>query len=340
MTEKNRNLLINTLHIMKRKLLVLSAIIFALATRTAQAQLINAGFETWSTDALAPTANDPNSGNGTTGWWDYNFFNSSFVGSSPISVTKCTDTIHTGTYSARIQSVIYTATSHSLNSPWGIPFIGHAYSDTLGILFNGNVNVTSQSYKPGIPCIQKITQFSFYYQYKPNGVDTAECRVELVHLRASVAGGVFKTGKATGASGWQQATITLTYVSALTPDTMYILFSSSSLDVKPKPNSVLWIDDVSVTLPAGINEPLSALAELEVYPNPASNSVNFRINGLKNSATLSIFDITGKIIDNIIVNDDLTSVNTQTYSNGLYFYRLCDNAGIFIRSGKFNVVKF
>ncbi|MBK6985049.1 MAG: hypothetical protein IPH32_09990 [Bacteroidetes bacterium] len=50
----------------------------------------------------------------------------------------------------------------------GNTFIGHPYNDTLGILFNGNANVSNQSYAPGIPYTQKITQFHIYYQYKPN----------------------------------------------------------------------------------------------------------------------------------------------------------------------------
>ena len=224
---------------MKKILLVFSALTLVFEGNLAHAQLVNPGFETWTNDYSVPSAMNPNSGNGTTGWCDYNFFNYSYVGSSPISVTRCTDTIHTGSYSARIQTKVYTPTSWGIYKNWGIPFVGHVYSDTLGILFTGNLNETSVTYKPGIPCTQKITQFSFYYQYKPNGVDTAECRIELVKSGVLVAGGIFKTSVATGLSGWQQANVSMTYVSSVTPDTMWILFSASSLDKNPKPGSVL-----------------------------------------------------------------------------------------------------
>src|ERR1035437_1149708 len=237
---------------MKKHLLILPALALVFASQAAHAQLINPGFETWSADALVPSAMNPNTGNGSTGWWTYNMFNYSFLGSSPLSVFKC-DTAHSGTYSARIKTVIYTPTSNSYNAPWGVSFIGHNYLDTLAILFNGTTNETSASYKPGIPFTQKIATLSFWYQYAPQAGDTAECRALLVTNRVAQGGGLIKITNVTGPT-WQQATITFAYVNSLTPDTLYILFSSSSLDHKPKAGSVLLVDDVSVTLLTGINE--------------------------------------------------------------------------------------
>lgn len=203
---------------MKKIVQLYFALTFLIGTQIAKAQLINPGFETWTNDAIVPTAMNPNSGNDTSGWWDFNYFNSSFLGSSPISVTRCTDTVHGGSYSVRLQTRAYTPTSWNYYNSWGIPFIGHAYNDTLGILFNGNVDVNTQKYYPGTPYTQKITQFKFFYQYKPTGNDTAICRVLLVNQRNPIAGGVFKTNVPTGTSGWQQATINLTYINTLTPD--------------------------------------------------------------------------------------------------------------------------
>ena len=108
---------------MKKTLLVLSALMLAFTMSVAKAQLINPGFETWSTDMLVPTAMNPNSGNGTYGWWDYNFFNYSMIGSSPISVTRCTDTVHTGSYSVRLQTKVYTPTSWNIYKSWGKRYI-------------------------------------------------------------------------------------------------------------------------------------------------------------------------------------------------------------------------
>jgi hypothetical protein len=259
---------------MKKLLQFTSVVIMLVFTNTLKAQLINPGFETWTNDFLVPTAMNPNGGNGSTGWWDYNYFNSSFLGSSPVSVTRCTDTVHSGTYSVRLQTKVYTPTSWNYYNAWGTPFIGHPYNDTLGILFNGMANMSTQVYAPGIPFTQKITQFHIYYQYKPNGNDTAVFRVSLVNQRNLIAGGMFKTNVATGASGWQMATINMTYISSLTPDSMWVLISSSSLEKNPKAGSILWLDDASVTLPTGINQSMSTENDIEIFPNPSTGLIN------------------------------------------------------------------
>ncbi|MGP8216382.1 MAG: T9SS type A sorting domain-containing protein [Bacteroidia bacterium] len=307
------------------------------------AQVINPDFSTWSADILAPSANNPNAGNGTTGWDTYNFLNNASVGGSPISVLRC-DTAYTGsTYSARIQTVVYTPTSYSLYvKDWGIPFIGHVYSDTLGLLWTGTTTVdianpSGSTFIPGFPFTQKISQLTFYYQYKPNGVDSAECRVELRNASTPLAGGLVKISAAS--SVWQQAVVPISYVNTiLTPDTLWIIFSSSSFDSKPMPGSILWIDNVGVT-PLGIEPVMAADGSITVYPDPACNTVNFNIAGINNAATLSIFDITGEKINSFAVHNCLNIINTETFSNGIYFYRMYDNTGGIIKTGKFSVIR-
>lgn len=295
-----------------KKIITLFVLVFNL---TAGAQIINPGFETWSADVLAPTANNPNSGNNSTGWWTYNMFHNPSIGSSPISVFRC-DTFHGGSYSARIKTVIYTAASYSLCAPWGVPFIGHNYLDTLGILFNGNTSELTGIYKPGIPFTQKINQFSFWYQYFPNGVDTAECRIMLVNNRNPVAGGLVKLPVATG-STWQQATITMTYVSSLTPDTLYVLFSSSSLDKKPKPGSTFLVDDLSVTILSGIEQVTDNTGQIKVYPNPSNNNVIIESDVAK-LGIVNIYNSLGEIVVQIKSGNTREQIDVSKLPAGIY----------------------
>jgi hypothetical protein len=308
---------------MKKRLQFFTTIVLLLTIHATKAQLINPGFETWTNDFLVPTAMNPNSGNATTGWWDYNYFNSSFLGSSPISVTRCSDTVHSGSYSVRLQTRVYTPTSWNYYNAWGTPFIGHPYNDTLGILFNGNANVSNQSYAPGIPFTQKITQFKIYYQYKPNGNDTAVFRVSLVNQRNLVAGGIFKTNVSTGASGWQQATINMTYVNSLTPDSMWVLISSSSLDKNPKAGSILWLDDASVSLPTGVNEILRDNNEIEIFPNPTSGVFTIQSNFVSNEFLfIEVYDILGKKVHDSVENRHSNYiVDISQQPKGIYFVK-------------------
>lgn len=311
---------------MKKTLFILSSLIVVFTTSITQAQIINPGFETWTPNTLVPLAMDPNSGDGTTGWWEYNYFNSSFLGSSPISVTRCTDTVHSGSYSVRLQTKVYTPTSWNLYSNTGTPFIGHPYNDTLGILFNGNVNIATQTYKPGIPLNQKLIDYKFYYQYKPNGTDKAECRVSLLSNGTLVAGGLFSTTTATGASGWQQATVTFTYINALTPDTLYVLYSSSSLDSNPKAGSILWIDDVSVTTLTGVEQLLGEEEKVSVYPNPSNGvvSIHNEANFTK-TQTIEIYNLLGeKIYSMINENAKDLKINLSDSPKGIYIVKISD----------------
>lgn len=307
---------------MKKKLLLL--ISCSCLLNFAGAQIINPGFETWSADMLVPTAMNPNTGNGSTGWWDFNLYNSSFLGSSPISVRRVSDTVHSGMYAARIESKVYTPTSWNIYNSYGIPFIGHAYNDTLGILFNGNVNVSAPSYTPGIPCSSKLTEYKFWYQYNPNGNDTAECRVALLSNGTLVAGGVFKTNVAT--SGWQQATINFTYISSLPPDTLYVLYSAASLDMNPKAHSILWVDDVTVTLPTGIEEGLGAENNIEIFPNPSNG--NFSVAHQTNNnklQTVEVYNVIGELIwSETNKNRSTFNINISQSPKGIYFVKFND----------------
>ena len=307
-----------------KKFLTLSFLTFI--TIFSDAQIINPGFENWTMDTIASPAKQPNNGNDSYGWWSYNYFNSPLVGSSPVSVIQSTDTIHSGDYAVRLESVIYTSTSWNIYKNVGYPFIGHEYNDTLGILFTGKIDVTTQEYIPGFECNKKLSQLSFYYQYKPNGIDTAECRVLLLNNGTEIAGGRVRIDSATGDKGWQKAVVDFTYVNDLTPDTLYVLFSSTSLDGSPKTGSVLWLDDVETEAISGIVNPLNTTIPISIYPNPMNNSSTiFFKNPLNRKYNLTILDFSGKTVYSLknIVDNKFT-ITKKDLKSGIYIVRLQD----------------
>src|SRR5579863_16747 len=109
---------------MKKLLLSLAALVI-LGLPKLSAQLINPDFETWTDDPLiGHTAKDPNSGNGTSGWWDFNFDNSSFLGSSPITVFQdsanpAPENLH---YCAKIVSQQMTHTTYQTLKSYNLPY--------------------------------------------------------------------------------------------------------------------------------------------------------------------------------------------------------------------------
>ncbi len=117
------------------------------------------------------------------------------------------------------------------------------------------------------------------------------------------------------------------------------MFSSSSF-FKPIPGSVLYIDGASVVM--GVNDLNAPSANVNVYPNPTSGDVNFNINPSAGSVTgygIEVYDITGKKVNTYKVSNNHTTINTDAYNAGLYFYQLFDQNGTQLKVGKFSVVK-
>jgi hypothetical protein len=263
---------------MKKHLLIVALCCFGAFAVKAQTTLINSGFETWTNDAASSTpSKDPNGGAGTTGWWDFNFFNSTFLGSSPISVYQNVDTVHSGTYSALVESVVLTSTSYTY-----LKSLGANYPDTIGVMITGNVSVSSSiTVKLGEPFSNRISAYNFFYQYYPHLKDTASCAVVLSHFepstkkRNTLGAGYIKM---TAANSWTMGTVPIFWDSATgNPDTIFIVYDACSSISKsiPQPGSKLYLDDASVVL--GVDNINAPTVNVSVYPSPALTEVNFQI---------------------------------------------------------------
>ncbi|HXB11414.1 MAG TPA: T9SS type A sorting domain-containing protein [Bacteroidia bacterium] len=328
---------------MKKHLLLLSAAAL-LFTGTANAQIPNAGFETWNPDPINGSAMDPNDGTlGDAGWQTLNVFSSAFTGGSPISVFEENSIIHSGSHSCKITSVQLTGTSYNYIKSF-LP------KSIAGIAITGAFVATpSPALKVGVMdtnrITNRITSFNFFYQYYPTSTDTAFCSVVLSHTtfgsgyKRNTIGASITTMTGTGAT-WKMGTVTIFYDSSASHliDTITVMFSSSSF-TNPHVGSILYVDDASVLAVNNIDAPS---ASINVYPNPTSGVVNFNISPSAGSVAgynIEVYDITGKKVNTYKVTNNLTTINTDAYSSGLYFYQLYDQSGAQLKVGKFSVVK-
>lgn len=88
----------------------------------------------------------------------------------------------------------------------------------------------------------------------------------------------------------------------------------------------------------GVQENENTNTDLVVYPNPASNVINFSTKN--NDATkVIIFDVTGKIVATEVFENNRSSFNTAFLNNGLYVYTLLGNQNQMLKTGKFTVSK-
>lgn len=320
-----------------KKLLLSLSVLLMLGLPELSAQLINADFETWTSDQLVQSAYDPNAGIGSTGWWDLNPLNSALLGGSPVTVFRDSAQPYQGKYCAKIVSQTMTATSYSTIKKYDPSF---NFPQTNGLIFTATI---TQSFKvtTGIPVTSSWPSFSFYYKYYPNGSDTCSCTIAMYHWNSVtkksdlIGGGIWKSG--VGNSAWTSATVNIAYDSSSVADTAVIVFSAASLYSNPKVNDSMMIDQANYVASIGnINAPHD---NVNLYPNPAQTEVNLVVSGQYQANRVEVYDITGKLVGIYSMNNNSLTINTQSYTSGIYLYKLLDNTGVQLNIGKFSVVK-
>lgn len=91
----------------------------------------------------------------------------------------------------------------------------------------------------------------------------------------------------------------------------------------------LMVDDlvVSATSSASIKE---NNLNVSVYPNPANDVVNFKLNG--EATSVSIIGLDGKVYSTTSISGNTTSVNVASLASGIYVYEIVAENGSVTRS--------
>ena len=104
-------------------------------------------------------------------------------------------------------------------------------------------------------------------------------------------------------------------------------------------NQLLFLEAASPSscLSNGVDE-LNDEFKFKAYPNPANDIFNFVLNsGSSKAFALQVFDTKGRIIYSDAIKDGLTTINLQSFSEGIYFYKLTGEK--MVKSGKMVVVR-
>jgi hypothetical protein len=321
---------------MKKLLLSFSALVI-LGLPKVSAQTPNPGFETWTTNLIDASVKDPNTGLNSDGWWEFNLLNSPLLGGTPVTVFQDSYNPEQGSYCAKIISEPMTQKAYDT-----LHYYGFNYLDTNGLLFTAYIGYNgSFDIKSGIPINQgRISSYSFYYRYYPNGIDTASCTIEVFHwgngVRNLIGGGLWTVNSTT--SNWTMVSVPIIYFpdSVTVPDTAVIVYSACSLYKNPKAYDSLMIDNASITGIDDINTPHD---NVNLYPNPATDAINLIVSGQFEASRVEVYDITGKLIGTYGMNNNSLTINTQSFVNGTYLYKLLDNTGVQLNIGKFSVIR-
>ena len=87
-----------------------------------------------------------------------------------------------------------------------------------------------------------------------------------------------------------------------------------------------WSSAVTGTTTVGIDSWLANSVSL--YPNPAKEYVDIRVDGDLNVKTMEVFDVYGKLINTVIVTENPTRINVSGLANGMYFVRVTTEEGM------------
>ena len=75
----------------------------------------------------------------------------------------------------------------------------------------------------------------------------------------------------------------------------------------------------------GVDEYPQIILNAEVYPNPTDNLAQLHLNGFEiptNGLSARLYDGTGKVLQNLTINNDLTTFQIGHYATGTYFLEL------------------
>ena len=88
-----------------------------------------------------------------------------------------------------------------------------------------------------------------------------------------------------------------------------------------------WSDILTVTTLVDAIESY-LINRIALYPNPANEYVDVRIDGDVNVKSMEVFDVYGKLINTVNVIDNPTRINVSGLADGMYFVRVTTEQGV------------
>ncbi|MBK6347872.1 MAG: T9SS type A sorting domain-containing protein [Bacteroidales bacterium] len=208
---------------------------------------------------------------------------------------------------------------------------------TPGMIVSGQLNTETWQALSGFPFNQRVENLVGKYQFMGYNDDVATIAAWLTrwnplnHRRDTIAN-LWKT--TTGMIHvWTGFSIPFSYQSTEVPDTAIVFISSSGHS--PKKNSFIWLDDLGFDgMATGISA-VETQGDIRVYPSPASNRIYLEFNSTRDyAARLKISDIAGNVIyvtgvDVVaganLIGEDLRKFNP---SAGVYLVQLVTPFGL------------
>jgi putative glycosyl hydrolase or carbohydrate binding protein/type IX secretion system substrate protein len=322
------------------KIVTLSlAAVFVSASIVAQTQITNGGFENWG-NASPGVSTEPTS-------WYSNLSGSNIAQLGPQTCFQCTSLVHSGSSCVRVETESYIGTAVNGVVTTGVV---DAPSFTKSDGYVGTVNYSTASDDRRMAFTGRPDSIVGWYQYSPGGSgEQGKVRV-ILHTgdyydpetpttnhpnptANRIADTTFYTPTTT-VSSWTRFSLPFNYFSTSNPAYIMINVTSSANQSTTVTGSQMWLDDIAVVYnpSAGINQ-VTNNQNLKAYYADKTVYVDLQ-NTTNDESTLSIFDLTGKLMSSQkLESTKLNTLNVSTLNAGMYLYQIVGSA--YQKTGKF-----
>jgi hypothetical protein len=208
-----------------------------------------------------------------------------------------------------------------------------------GVAASGRINTSTYKADRGFPCATQPAALTGNWQYMASGADQGYISVLLTKWNSSVmmedTVAYVRHPLAGMVMSWASFSIPITYRSVAMPDSALIVLSASGKT--PVNNSMLYVDNLSfIGSAAGISEIGNAVSQLNAYPIPAKDVLNVEFStSSKESLKIQMIDVLGNVVFEktpaTSSGEIKESINTASFSKGIYFLRILSNSGSNIR---------
>ncbi|HTN18590.1 MAG TPA: T9SS type A sorting domain-containing protein [Chitinophagaceae bacterium] len=179
------------------------------------------------------------------------------------------------------------------------------------------------SFTSGTPVTKRIYYVHAFVQHASAGSsDIGEMAVLAIKNGIAPGGEDSVIGKGTVAitasSSFKKITAALTYTEAtMIPDRLIVSFMPTT-KTKPVAGTTLYVDDVTISDPTGIELPLVNSSDVKIYPNPAANQMHISLTHTE-ASQIAIYNMAGKCILTQALAAE-TDIPVATLAPGTYIY--------------------
>lgn len=290
----------------------------------------NGDMEHWHTVIVNPNLSYEDIGSGPTDNWTATLNSLVAVpplagGPGPVTVYKTTDK-YSGTYAARAVSKNFQ--------------LGPVTVFVPGMIGTAKINNATVSAILGQPCADcKPLRLKGYFKFEPVDGDSCGAMILLskwnavAKKRDTVGYGAFIQKDAV--SEYKAFEVPVNYWNTGSVDSITILVVASAgfnvynfMGCVGKENSTMYLDDLTIDYPAGIQQVLLPEVRVEVFPNPVSDVLNVRLSKKVQDGTFEIYSTGGKLTRSIPVREDQFTLPVTDLTNGSYYFRLLEGSAL------------